>query len=184
MIKIGITGSLASGKTTASKILSHRRGPLFSADKIVNNLYKKNSFIKLLMKNFCIFKKSQLKNTLKNKVLQSKNNLTKLEKLIHPRVRREMKKFTTLHKKKNIIFYEIPLLLENKLTKYFDVIIFIKAKKKIRLKRFKARGGDEKLFNLLNNKQFLDKEKIKLSNYVIVNEKNLNVLKKNLLSII
>ena len=105
MIKIGITGSLASGKTTASKILSHRRGPLFSADKIVNNLYKKNSFIKLLMKNFCIFKKSQLKNTLKNKVLQSKNNLTKLEKLIHPRVRREMKEFTTLHKKKNIIFY-------------------------------------------------------------------------------
>ena len=95
-----------------------------------------------------------------------------------------MKEFTTLHKKKNIIFYEIPLLLENKLTKYFDVIIFIKAKKKIRLKRFKARGGDEKLFNLLNNKQFLDKEKIKLSNYVIVNEKNLNVLKKNLLSII
>ena len=64
------------------------------------------------------------------------------------------------------------------------MIIFIKAKKKIRLKRFKARGGDEKLFNLLNNKQFLDKEKIKLSNYVIVNEKNLNVLKKNLLSII
>ena len=69
MIKIGITGSLASGKTTASKILSHRRGPLFSADKIVNNLYKKNSFIKLLMKNFCIFKKSQLKNTLKNQLL-------------------------------------------------------------------------------------------------------------------
>ena len=64
------------------------------------------------------------------------------------------------------------------------MIIFIKAKKKKKLKRFKARGGDEKLFNLLNNKQFLDKEKIKLSNYVIVNEKNLNVLKKNLLSII
>ena len=35
MIKIGITGSLASGKTTASKILSYRRGPLFSADKAV-----------------------------------------------------------------------------------------------------------------------------------------------------
>ena len=40
MIKIGITGSLASGKTTASKILSHRRGPLFSADKVVKKLYK------------------------------------------------------------------------------------------------------------------------------------------------
>ena len=41
MIKIGITGSLASGKTTASKILKHKRGPLFSADKIVKELYKK-----------------------------------------------------------------------------------------------------------------------------------------------
>ena len=47
MIKIGITGSLASGKTTASKILSHKRGPLFSADNVVKNLLK----IKIL--DFC-----------------------------------------------------------------------------------------------------------------------------------
>ena len=44
MIKIGITGSLASGKTTASQILSHRRGPLFSADKVVKKLYKNKHF--------------------------------------------------------------------------------------------------------------------------------------------
>ena len=37
MIKVGITGSLASGKTTASKILSKNRGPLFSADVVVKN---------------------------------------------------------------------------------------------------------------------------------------------------
>ena len=41
MIKIGITGSLASGKTTASRILSYKNGPLFSADKIVKELYTK-----------------------------------------------------------------------------------------------------------------------------------------------
>ena len=41
MIKIGITGSLASGKTTASRFLSNERGPLFSADKVVNELYQK-----------------------------------------------------------------------------------------------------------------------------------------------
>ena len=44
MIKIGITGSLASGKSTASKILSFRRGPLFSADKAIKDLYKNKSF--------------------------------------------------------------------------------------------------------------------------------------------
>ena len=40
MIKIGITGSLSSGKTTASKILANKRGPLFSADKVVKNFTK------------------------------------------------------------------------------------------------------------------------------------------------
>ena len=38
MIKIGLTGSLASGKTTASKIISKGRGPLFSDDKEVKKL--------------------------------------------------------------------------------------------------------------------------------------------------
>ena len=44
MIKIGITGSLASGKTTASKILSNKRGPLFSADTAVMELYRNKVF--------------------------------------------------------------------------------------------------------------------------------------------
>ena len=50
MIKIGLTGSIASGKTTASKIISGRRGPLFSADKVVKELYKQNSFKRNLSK--------------------------------------------------------------------------------------------------------------------------------------
>ena len=50
MIKIGITGSIASGKTTASKIISSGNGPLFSADNVVKKLYVKNSFKKLVSK--------------------------------------------------------------------------------------------------------------------------------------
>ena len=68
--------------------------------------------------------------------------------------------------------------------KYFDLIIFVKANKKLRLKRFKKTQGDEKLFNLLNKKQIKDKIKIKFCNYVVVNEKNLFILKKNLFAII
>ena len=184
MIKIGITGSIASGKTTASKILSHNRGPLFNADKEVKKFYKKNDFKKLLMKEFKIKKKTDLRKSLKNKIIKSKKNIKKLEKIIHPRVREEMKKFINLHKKKDKTFYEIPLLIESKLSKYFDIIIFIKAKKKIRQKRFKKKGGDSKLFDILNNKQFSDQKKSKLSDHVVVNEKNLSILKKNLSDII
>ena len=184
MIKIGITGSIASGKTTASKILSHNRGPLFNADKEVKKFYKKNDFKKLLMEEFKIKKKANLKKSLKNKILKSKKNIKKLEKIIHPMVRGEMKKFINLHKKKNKTFYEIPLLIESKLSKYFDIIIFIKAKKKIRLKRFKKKGGDSKLFEILNNKQLSDQKKSRFSDHVVENEKNLNILKKTLSDII
>ena len=184
MIKIGITGSLASGKSTASKILSFKRGPLFSADKAVKDLYQNDKFKLLIRRRFKIKKKNQIKKDLKNLIIEDKRNITKLEKIIHPYVRKKMRKFTLENRNKKFLFYEIPLLIESKLMKNFNVVIFIKAKKQIRLKRFQSKRGDKKLFNLLNDKQMLDKKKIKYCDYVVVNEKNLYILKKNLLAII
>jgi dephospho-CoA kinase len=132
MIKIGITGSLASGKTTASKILSYRRGPLFSADRAVKELYKNNHFKSLIGRRFKIKNNNQLKKSLKNLILKNKDNIKKLEKIIHPLVRKKMKSFTSQNRSKRLLFYEIPLLIESKLMKNFNVIIFIKAKKKIK----------------------------------------------------
>ena len=183
MIRIGITGSLASGKTTASKILSSRRGPLFSADKAVKELYKNKYFKSLLSRRFKIKNNNQIKRSLKKLVLKNKDNIKKLERIIHPLVRKKMRTFTSQNRDKKLLFYEIPLLIESKLMKYFNVVIFIRAKKKLRLKRFQSTSGDKKLFNLLNNKQMDDAKKIKFCNYVVVNEKNLNILKRNLLAI-
>ena len=95
-----------------------------------------------------------------------------------------MRSFTSQNRHKKLLFYEIPLLIESKLRKYFNLVIFIKAKKKLRLKRFLSKGGDKKLFNLLNKKQMNDAKKIKYCDHVVVNEKNLNILNKNLLAII
>ena len=184
MIKIGITGSLASGKTTASKILSRHRGPLFSADVAVKQLYKNKSFINLVSKKLRVKNNNQIKKSLKKKILIDKSNLKKLEKIVHPIVRKKMKEFSFKYKNRKILFFEIPLLIESKLMKFFNVIIFIKSNKKQRLKRFKAKKGDKKLFNLLNAKQMSDAKKIKFCHHVVVNEKNLSILKKNLLSII
>ena len=184
MIKIGITGSLASGKTTASKIISTKQGPLFSADKAVKELYKNKYFKSLVSKRFKIKNNSQIKKSLKKLILENKVNIKKLEGIIHPLVRKKMKNFTVQNRKKKLLFYEIPLLIESKLMKHFNVIVFIKAKKQLRLKRFKSKGGDKKLFNLLNNKQMNDEKKIKFCDYTVVNEKNLNILKKKLLDII
>jgi len=184
MIKVGITGSIASGKTTASKILSHRRGPLFSADLAVKELYQNKNFRSLISKNFGLENNNQVKNSIKKLIFNDKSNLNKLERLIHPLVRKKLKKFTYLNKNKKFLFYEIPLLIESKLMKLFDVIIFIKSKKELRLKRFKSKQNNKKLFNLLDSKQMAENKKIKFCNYVVVNEKNLKILKKKLLTII
>jgi dephospho-CoA kinase len=184
MIKVGITGSLASGKTTASKILSKRHGPLFSADAVVKELYLNKSFKSLLSKKFYIKNNNSIKKNLIKLILNNKNNIKKLERIIHPFVRRKMKEFTLQHKNKKALFYEIPLLVESKLMRYFNIIIFIKSKRQTRLKRFRHKGGNEKLFNLLDRKQMNVTKKTKFCDYVIVNENNLNVLKNKLISII
>ncbi len=184
MIKIGITGSLASGKTTASKMISAGRGPLFSADEAVKELYQDKNFKQLIRKRFKVKNNNQIKKSLINLILRDKKNIKRLEKIIHPLVRKKMRYFTSQNKNKKLLFYEIPLLIESKLMKYFNSVIFIKAKKQLRLRRFQLKGGDKNLFNLLNEKQMNDTKKIKHCDHIVVNEKNLNILKKKLLAII
>ena len=111
MIKIGITGSLASGKTTASKIISKKNGPLFSADKVVKKLYVQEKFKKLVSKKLNFKLSSDFKSQVKEKIFKKKINLKKLEKIIHPAVRKEMKLFIKKIKIKNIYFVKFPFWL-------------------------------------------------------------------------
>ena len=184
MKKIGITGSLSSGKTTASKILSYRKGPLFSVDNEVKKIYKKNNLKKIISKKLNLKNYKNLKTVLRNKITNGDLNIKKVESIIHPIIRKEMNDFLKKNKKKRTLFFEIPLLIESKLMKKFDLIIFIKARKSIRLKRFKLKGGSQKLFNILDKKQLNDTKKIKYCDHIVVNENNLKILKKNLSNII
>lgn len=184
MIKIGITGSIASGKTTASKILSGKKWPLFSADQVVRKLYKKKSFKTIVSKKTGLRSYIQFKKKIRENILNNKRNLVIVEKIIHPIVRKEMFIFLKRNNKNKILIFEVPLLVENKLIKYFDKVIFIKSSKKLRLKRFKSKRGDVKLFNILDNKQIKDTKKMKFCDYVVVNNKTISVLKKKLFNII
>ena len=184
MIKIGITGSLASDKSTVSKLMSSNKYPLFSADKVVKNLYKSNHFIKNVQKKFKLSKAKKTKQQIRNLVLKNDQNLRKLELLIHPIVRREMKKFIKSKKKHKIIFLEIPLLIESKLMQYFDVIFFVNATSQNRLYRYLKQGGNKKIFITLNKRQLNSKIKSKLSDYTINNNSSLTQLRKNVKNII
>ena len=130
---IGITGSIASGKTTVARLMAGKKYPLFSADMVVSSLYKKKNFNKILIKKFKLNRKEKIKDQIKL-ILKNKGNIYKLESVIHPFVRKEMVKF--LKKTNGMLFLEIPLLIESKLNKYFDKLVFVGAQKKKRLKRY------------------------------------------------
>ena len=173
---IGITGSICSGKTTVAHLLAGKKYPLFSADRVVSSLYKNPFFNKILIKKFKLNKKEKIKEQI-ILILKNKSNLYKLESIIHPVVRKEMIKF--LKKKNKLLFLEIPLLIESKLSKYFDKLIFVDAKKKLRLKRYLKKKGKKKTFDLLDKRQLSPISKRKICDNVINNNYSLKILRKN-----
>ena len=174
---IGITGSIASGKTSVARCMAGKKYPLFSADKTVSKLYKKNSFIKVLVKKFKVSKKKKIKEEIKNILKKNKKSIYQLEKIIHPLVRKEMKNF--IKKKNKFLFLEIPLLLESNLNKYFDKVIFVNSKKKIRLKRYLKKNGNKQAFYILDRRQLSPTIKKKMCDITINNNYSLETLKKN-----
>ena len=127
MTIIGITGSIASGKTTVAHLMAGKKYPLFSADIVVSNLYKEKKFNEILVQKFKLNSKRKIKDQIKLILKKNKKNLYKLESIIHPFVRKEMINF--FKKKNKMLFLEIPLLIESKLSRYFDKLIFVQTKK-------------------------------------------------------
>ena len=171
MIRIGILGNIGSGKTYVANNLGY---PVFDADYEVALLYKKNRKIfyklkKILpnnIKTFPIEKKEIIKA-----ILQKKNNLKKIIKIVHIEVRKKMNIFLKKNKNKKFVVLDVPLLLENKLNKKGDILIFIDSKKSDILKKLtKRKNFNKKLFNKFQKIQFSSQYKIRKSNFIIKND--------------
>ena len=183
MIKIGITGSLASGKSTVAKMISSGKYPLYNADRAVKKIYQTNIFQERVFKKFKLKNKNNIKNKIKKIISSDKKYLKILEKIIHPLVREQIRKFTKKNKGKKFIIFEIPLLVESKQMKNYDRIIFVNSRKDLRLKRYLKRGNNKRFFDLLNKRQLLPAKKIKFCDYVINNNGSIKLLKKNIKNI-
>ena len=180
MIKIGIVGDIGSGKSFIARQFGY---PVFDADKQVSKIYKENNnCFKKLKKKLPNFIKSFpiKKKELKKAVLNNKNNLKKIENIVHPEVQKYMKKFIKINKNKKILIFDIPLLIENKIyNKKKMVLVFVDAKKKdINKKLRKRKNYDEKIIKKLRKFQLPLEIKKKKSNYLIKNDfKSLNLRK-------
>ena len=180
MIRIALVGSIGSGKTFISKLFGL---PVFNADESVAKIYskKKKIYYDLKKKLPNLFTGFPIrKEELINAILKNKNNIKKISSIIHPEVRKNLQLFIKKNRKKKAILLDIPLYLENKLNKKNDVIIFIQASNKEISKRLKKRKNFNNLvFQKLKKHQLSISTKKSKSHYVIKNNFNKNLARKN-----
>ena len=189
MIRVCVLGSIASGKSFISKLFNC---PIFNADREVIDIYKKdkNCFTKLNNKFPDYIKSFPVRKTeLINAISSNNKSLKLISSIVHPIVRKRMKKFLKEKKNSKMIVLDIPLLLENKLNKKNDVLVFVNAQKKKILARVKKRRYyDKRILKHLKQNQSKLFKKRKLANYVIDNnfapnimKQKVNLLKKKIL---
>jgi dephospho-CoA kinase len=185
MIRIALVGSIGSGKTFISNLFGY---PVFNADESVSKIYLNNKkiFHKLKKKLPKFFTDHPIKKEeLIKAILENKNNLKIISKIVHPEVRKDLQRFIKRHNKKKAIVLDIPLLFENKLNKKKDVIIFVQSPNKEVLKRIKKRKNFNNLvFKQLKKIQLPLNIKKRYSHYVIKNNFKKNFVRKNVKDIL
>ena len=185
MIRIGILGDIGSGKSYVANNFGY---PVFNADHEVSKIYKKNRkiFEKLRRKlPKYIFSFPINKNEITKAILSDKSNLKKIITIVHFEIRNALKSFLKKNKNKEIVILDIPLLLENKINKKKDILVFVQSKKKEIEKRIKKRQNfNRKLFNIFRNIQFNIDYKKKKSHYIIINNFTKKPVKKSINKII
>ena len=186
MIIIGILGEIGSGKSYVARNFGY---PVFNADYEVAKLYKKNKdvFKKLkakLPKYIYSFPIDKLE--ISNAILSNKNNLNKIIKIVHTEIRKKMNNFLKKNKNKKIVILDIPLLLENKINKKKNILIYVQSKKSSILKRLKKRKNfNQKLLKKFKTIQYSNTFKKKKSHFIIKNDftkKSVNIGIKNILN--
>ena len=170
MIRIGILGDIGSGKSYVAKKFGY---PVFNADYEVGKLYQKDKKVfkklnKILPKYFNSFPIN--KKDVSNAILGSKKNLDKIINIVHLEIRKKTNIFLKKHKNKKIVVLDIPLLLENKINKKGDILVFVQSKKSDISKKLKKRNNfNKEIFDKFKDIQLPLEYKKNKSQFIIKN---------------
>lgn len=144
MIIIGITGSIGCGKTYLANMIRDLGYGVYNPDKWVRGLYRNKDFLKVIEKNFPTTFESGVfnKRSLRNLVFSDKNQLNKLENIIHPFLKKKIQ--WVIHKfsrKTNVIFFDAALLFEKNWDIYCDFVIVADVDEETQKHRVMKRDG-------------------------------------------
>ena len=171
MIILGLTGSIAMGKSATADIFSAYGVPVFDADNCVHQLIGFNGKLVPLIakefpstlekvKNYRLINRAKLGNI----VFNNKKMKRTLENIIHPQIGRERKKWM----QQAIICYDVPLLFETNGEKAVDEVIVVSAPYFIQRQRaLRRKNMDQKKLDNILKSQMPDKDKRKRADFVV-----------------
>ena len=184
-IVIGVTGKVASGKSSVIKLIQDKNIPVISSDEIVKDLYKSNVSLKeMIEKRLNLhFEKEVDKSLLREHLLSNPKDKKILESIVHPFVKEELESFINAHSK-GLIAIEVPLLYESKMDKLCDFVIAIDIDETKQLERLKKRNiMSANELRIINSTNKFESYKDKVD-YLIDNSDTLDSLDKQVTKVI
>lgn len=181
---IGLTGGIGSGKTTVAKFIENCGFPVYYSDErakaIVNENDNLKQRIKALLGNDSYDEKGLYnRKFVGEKVFNNDELLSQLNEIIHPAVREDFEQWVA-QQTKYLIFKETALLFELKLHLQCYKSLLVTAEDNIRIKRVMDRDGKtyREVESVMIN-QMSEKDKIKMADFVIYNNTNLEDLQED-----
>lgn len=170
MIKVGISGKIASGKSEAEKIIKSLNYQVFDLDVISREIFQDDSIQKEIMNEFQTLNRKEIAQI----IFENKEKKKNLEKIIHPKLKEAIFELFEKYKNEKVIFISGALLFESGFYKFFDKTIFIDADENIRLERLMKRNN---LSYSEAKKRLNMQDSANLADYIIENNENFDNLK-------
>lgn len=180
-MKVAVTGGIGAGKSEFMRAVKELGIRTYSADEINAELLRDKRYIEKLSEAFPLAVKDGKvdKSVLREEVFSDEKKRKTLNTLAHPEIRRKIEEIT------GDAVIEVPLLFESGMTDLFDRVIVVTAGEDVRINRIvSTRNISKDLAKNIIKNQATDDERIKLADYVAINDgtrKNLYEQAKNII---
>ena len=166
-MKVAVTGGIGAGKSEFMRAVKELGIRTYSADEINAELLRDKRYIEKLSEAFPLAVKDGKvdKSVLREEVFSDEKKRKTLNALAHPEIRRQIEEIT------GDAVIEVPLLFESGMTDLFDRVIVVTAGEDVRINRIvSTRNISKDLAKNIIKNQATDDERIKLADYIAIND--------------
>jgi dephospho-CoA kinase len=186
MLKVGLTGGIGSGKSTAVDAFRVLGVPIIDADQIAKDIVKKGQpalikIAKTFGKDILLSSGELDRKALKQRIFSHSKSLTTLEAILHPYIKttilQHIKTIESAVKPPPYVIVDIPLLVEKNYQSIFDHIIVVDCSAEQQIKRVIQRDGlDEEIIKKIMQKQVSRLQRKQAASHILDNSKDVDNL--------